>query len=276
MDEFLQLARSLYPYLPDAVLNKFVDYYAASDNNTDVALGKLRQDPIYDTYFPGNKREDKTVRYNESEYLAVKENYKFTLEDYGINAELFEDTFSSLIAGDVSPSEFKTRIAVTFEGIKNNIPQVKEFYSSNYGIDLTDEAIFAAAIKPDIGEAVLTKQIAISQIGGEARAAGFGDEIGLAQSIELQEAGISQGQARKLFRQGQTDVQSIQELQMRSGRELSEEELFGIDEYTDAVIFQDPEELERIKKLEAQEKSRFSLQTGAARKGGRVTGLTQG
>lgn len=276
MDEFLQLARSLYPYLPDAVLNKFVDYYAASDNNTDVALGKLRQDPIYDTYFPGNKREDKTVRYNESEYLAVKENYKFTLEDYGINAELFEDTFSSLIAGDVSPSEFKTRIAVTFEGIKNNIPQVKEFYSSNYGIDLTDEAIFAAAIKPDIGEAVLTKQIAISQIGGEARAAGFGDEIGLAQSIELQEAGISQGQARKLFRQGQTDVQSIQELQMRSGRELSEEELFGIDEYTDAVIFQDPEELERIKKLEAEEKSRFSLQTGAARKGGRVTGLTQG
>ena len=258
------------------MLNKFVDYYAASDNNTDVALGKLRQDPIYDTYFPGNKREDKTVRYNESEYLAVKENYKFTLEDYGINAELFEDTFSSLIAGDVSPSEFKTRIAVTFEGIKNNIPQVKEFYSSNYGIDLTDEAIFAAAIKPDIGEAVLTKQIAISQIGGEARAAGFGDEIGLAQSIELQEAGISQGQARKLFRQGQTDVQSIQELQMRSGRELSEEELFGIDEYTDAVIFQDPEELERIKKLEAEEKSRFSLQTGAARKGGRVTGLTQG
>lgn len=276
MDEFLQLARSLYPYLPDAVLNKFVDYYAASDNNTDVALGKLRQDPIYDTYFPGNKREDKTVRYNESEYLAVKENYKFTLEDYGINAELFEDTFSNLIAGDVSPSEFKTRIAVTFEGIKNNIPQVKEFYSSNYGIDLTDEAIFAAAIKPDIGEAVLTKQIAISQIGGEARAAGFGDEIGLAQSIELQEAGISQGQARKLFRQGQTDVQSIQELQMRSGRELSEEELFGIDEYTDAVIFQDPEELERIKKLEAEEKSRFSLQTGAARRGGRVTGLTQG
>tara|TARA_R100000664_G_C2747962_1_gene135426 strand:- start:12 stop:842 length:831 start_codon:yes stop_codon:yes gene_type:complete len=276
MDEFLQLARSLYPYLPDAVLNKFVDYYAASDNNTDVALGKLRQDPIYDIYFPGNKREDKTVRYNESEYLAVKENYKFTLEDYGINAELFEDTFSNLIAGDVSPSEFKTRIAVTFEGIKNNIPQVKEFYSSNYGIDLTDEAIFAAAIKPDIGEAVLTKQIAVSQIGGEARAAGFGDEIGLAQSIELQEAGISQGQARKLFRQGQTDVQSIQELQMRSGRELSEEELFGIDEYTDAVIFQDPEELERIKKLEAEEKSRFSLQTGAARRGGRVTGLTQG
>ena len=63
---------------------------------------------------------------------------------------------------------------------------------------------------------------------------------------------------------------------MRSGRELSEEELFGIDEYTDAVIFQDPEELERIKKLEAEEKSRFSLQTGAARRGGRVTGLTQG
>ena len=84
MDEFLQLAKSLYPYLPDAVINKFVEYYADSDKNTDVALGKLRQDPIYEDYFPGNKRADKTVKYNEADYLAVKESYKLSLEDFGL------------------------------------------------------------------------------------------------------------------------------------------------------------------------------------------------
>ena len=135
MDEFLQLAKSLFPYLPDEVINKYVDYYADSDKNIDVALGKLRQDPIYDDYFPGNKRADRTVRYNEAEYLAVKESYKLSLEDYGLNPELFDDTFSNLIAGDVSPSEFKTRVDIVFEGIKSNIPQVKEFYSANYGVD---------------------------------------------------------------------------------------------------------------------------------------------
>ena len=152
MEEFLQLAKGLFPYLPDEVINKYVDYYAESDRNIDVALGKLRQDPIYDDYFPGNKRADRTVRYNEAEYLAVKKSYKLSLEDYGLNPELFDDTFSNLIAGDVSPSEFKGRIDVVFEGIKSNIPQVKEFYSANYGIDLTDEAIFASAIKPELGD----------------------------------------------------------------------------------------------------------------------------
>ena len=114
MEEFMQLAKSLYPYLPDSIINKYVDYLSESDRNTDVALGKLRQDPIYDDFFPGNKRADRTVRYNEAEYLAVKESYKLSLEDYGLNAELFDDTFSNLIAGDVSPSEFKTRIDVVF------------------------------------------------------------------------------------------------------------------------------------------------------------------
>ena len=50
----MQLAKSLYPYLPDSVINRYVEYLAESDRNTDVALGKLRQDPIYDDFFPGN------------------------------------------------------------------------------------------------------------------------------------------------------------------------------------------------------------------------------
>ena len=274
MDEFLELAKALYPYMPDAVINKFIDYYGESDKNTDVALGKLRQDPIYEDYFPGNKRSDKTVKYSESDYLAVKESYKLSLEDYGLNSELFDDTFSNLIAGDVNPSEFRARIAVTFEGIKNNIPQVKDFYSSNYNIELTDEAIFASALNPNLGEAILNKQIAVSQVGGEARRAGFGS-ISLAQAQSLQEAGITQSQARQLFQQAQLDVPRIQELQRRGGKSVSEGELFELDEFTQAGVFQDKETLEQIKSLEAEEASRFSPLTGASRRNGRITGLSQ-
>jgi len=273
MDEFLQLAKSLFPYLPDEVINKYVDYYAESDKNIDVALGKLRQDPIYDEYFPGNKRADRTVRYNEAEYLAVKESYKLSLEDYGLNPEFFDDTFSNLIAGDVSPSEFKTRVDVVFEGIKSNIPQVKEFYSANYGIDLTDEAIFASAIKPELGEQILNKQVAISQIGGEARIAGFGDIVSLEKAQELQAAGITQAQARQLFQQAQLEIPRIQELQAARG--IEEEERFGLEEFTEAAVFQSPEELEQIRILEAERLSQFAPTTGAARRGRRVTGIVE-
>ena len=273
MDEFLQLAKSLFPYLPDDVINKYVDYYAESDRNIDVALGKLRQDPIYDDYFPGNKRADKTVRYNEAEYLAVKESYKLSLEDFGLNPELFDDTFSNLIAGDVSPSEFKTRVGIVFEGIKSNIPQVKEFYSANYGIDLTDEAIFASAIKPELGEQILNKQIAVSQIGGEARRAGFGDTISLEKAQELQAAGITQAQARQLFQEAQLEVPRIQELQARGGRQV--DDVFGVEDFTEAAVFRSPEELEEVRVLEAEEASRFTPTTGPARRGRRVQGLVQ-
>ena len=275
MEEFMQLAKSLYPYLPDSIINKYVDYLSESDRNTDVALGKLRQDPIYDDFFPGNKRADRTVRYNEAEYLAVKESYKLSLEDYGLNAELFDDTFSNLIAGDVSPSEFKTRIDVVFEGIKNNIPQVKEFYSANYGIDLTDEAIFASAIKPDLGEQILNKQVSVAQIGGEARRAGFGSEISLAKAQELQAAGLTQAQARQLFQEAQRDVPRIQELQQRGGEEVAEDDLFDVEDFTEAAVFRTPDQLEEIRILEAEEETRFTPLTGPARRGGRVTGLTQ-
>jgi len=275
MEEFLQLAKGLFPYLPDEVINKYVDYYAESDRNIDVALGKLRQDPVYDDYFPGNKRADRTVRYNEAEYLAVKESYKLSLEDYGLNPELFDDTFSNLIAGDVSPSEFKGRIDVVFEGIKSNIPQVKEFYSANYGIDLTDEAIFASAIKPELGEQILNKQVAVSQIGGEARRAGFGDIISLEKAQELQAAGITQAQARQLFQEAQLEVPRIQELQARGGREVAEEDVFGVEEFTEAAVFRTPEEIEEVRLLEAEEATRFTPLTGAARRGRRVLGLVE-
>lgn len=273
MDEFLQLAKSLFPYLPDAVINKYVDYYAESDKNIDVALGKLRQDPIYEDYFPGNKRADKTVRYNEAEYLAVKESYKFSLQDYGLNPELFDDTFSNLIAGDVSPSEFKTRIDVVFEGIKGNIPQVREFYSANYGIDLTDEAIFASAIKPELGEQILNKQISISQIGGEARRAGFGDVISLEKAQELQAAGITQAQARQLFAAAQEQLPRLESLEIQRG--IAPEERIGIEEFTEAAVFQSPEQIQRIRRLEEEQAAEFTPTTGAARRGRRVLGLVE-
>lgn len=273
MDEFLELAKSLFPYLPDAVINKYVDYYAESDKNIDVALGKLRQDPIYEDYFPGNKRPDKTVRYNEAEYLAVKESYKLSLEDYGLNPELFDDTFSNLIAGDVSPSEFKTRIDVVFEGIKGNIPQVKEFYSANYGVDLTDEAIFASAIKPELGEQILNKQIGIAQIGGEARRAGFGDVISLEKAQELQAAGITQSQARKLFAAAQEQLPRLQSLEIQRG--IAPEERIGIEQFTEAAVFQTPEEMQRIRRLEEEQAAEFTPTTGAARRGRRVLGLVE-
>ena len=48
-----------------------------------------------------------------------------------------------------------------------------------------------------------------------------------------------------------------------------------MDKFTEAMIFQSPDEAEEIRRLEAEEASRFSAIGGAARQGSRVTGLTE-
>ena len=40
-------------------------------------------------------------------------------------------------------------------------------------------------------------------------------------------------------------------------------------------MFRSPEEIEELRVLEAEEETRFTPLTGPARRGGRVTGLTQ-
>ena len=73
--------------------------------------------------------------------------------------------------------------------------------------------------------------------------------------------------------QQQKQKSCIQELQGRGGREV--EDQFTLEEFTEAAVFQSPEELEELRILEREEESRFSPTGGAARRGRRVTGLVE-
>ena len=274
MADFLTEAKALYPFLPEGLLTLFQEKYVDFDKNIDLALGAVRQDTQYDNYFPGNKRADDSIRISEVEYGAVIESYKDSLSKFGVNPDVFADNFGQLIEGDVSPTEFQSRLNTVYSGIEQNIPEVKQYYADNFDIDLSEESIFAAAVDTTVGDAILSGQITQAQIAGEATARGM--SLPQAQLEKLQRFGVTQQDARQIFQAAQQQVPRLQELQRRGGRAVSEEDIFELEEFTEAGVYKDPEEIEQIKMLEAEEKSRFSPIGGAARKGGRVTGLTQG
>ena len=56
---------------------------------------------------------------------------------------------------------------------------------------------------------------------------------------------------------------------------MAEDDLFDVEDFTEAAVFRTPDQLEEIRILEAEEETRFTPLTGPARRGGRVTGLTQ-
>jgi len=274
MATYAELAQSLYPNMPPDVLALFADEWART-GDPQVAIAEVRRSDAYEIAFPGNKRPDGTVKFDEVTYTGLKESYIGTLQEYGIprntSVDLLTDRFTGLIEGEVSAREFAQRVDAVYQGIQENIPEVTEFYRENFGLELTPEAIFVGALDPTVGEEIVAGRITTAQIGGEAARAGF--EISGDFAQRLQRAGISQAQARQLFTSAQAELPRLQELQARGGVEQPEQ--FTLEQFTEAAVFQSPEELEEIRQLEAEEQSRFAPIGGAARRGRRVTGLVE-
>ena len=274
MATYAELAQSLYPNMPPDILDLFANEWART-GDPQVAIAEVRRSPAYEIAFPGNKRPDGTVKFDEVTYTGLKESYIGTLQEYGIprntSVDLLTDRFTGLIEGKVSAREFAQRVDAVYQGIQENIPEVTEFYRENFGLELTPEAIFVGALDPTVGEEIVAGRITTAQIGGEAARAGF--EISGEFAQRLQRAGISQAQARQLFTTAQAELPRLQELQARGGVEAPEE--FTLEQFTEAAVFQSPEELEEIRRLEAEEESRFAPVGGAARRGRRVTGLVE-
>ena len=274
MATYAELAQSLYPNMPPDILSIFASEWART-GDPQVAIAEVRRSDAYEIAFPGNKRPDGTVKFDEVTYTGLKESYIGTLQEYGIprntSVDLLTDRFTGLIEGEVSAREFAQRVDAEYQGIQENIPEVTEFYRENFGLELTPEAIFVGALDPTVGEEIVAGRITTAQIGGEAARAGF--EISGDFAQRLQRAGISQAQARQLFTTAQAELPRLQELQARGGVEQPEQ--FTLEQFTEAAVFQSPEELEEIRQLEAEEQSRFAPIGGAARRGRRVTGLVE-
>ena len=285
MEQFLQEARALLPWLPESLIQIYANSFAETQNK-DIAIAEVRASEDYETYFPKNKRDDGTVRLSESDYASVKESYGLTIEDYGMNKDYFENTFATLIEKGISPNEFRQRVASASDGITQNIPAVREYYATNFNLDLNDNQILASVIDPDIGQAIIEGRITQAQIGGEAQARGFNLNADEVQALER--AGLTQAQARQLFAAAEQEVprlatlarrfepESIDETETVTPGGLTEREGYDIEEFVEAQVFGSAEEKERERRLQAQEESLSSPIGGAARKGGRVTGLTQG
>jgi len=169
-------------------------------------------------------------------------------------------------------------------GIVENVPAVKEYYRTNFGMDLNDNQIFASIIDPAVGDAIIEGRITQAQIGGEAAARGFA--LSPEETQALERAGLTQSQARQLFAQAEAEVPRLAQLTRRFQPEAVEEPGitpeglverpdYDIEEFIQAQVFGSAEERERIQRLQAQEESEFTPTTGAARRGRRVTGIVE-
>ena len=262
--------KNIYPWMTDGLVSILIDGEGGyvETGRIDIALANMRASETYAKTFPGIKRKDDTLRMTESEYFETVDVMKDALRGYNLNPEVFNEDITNAIAGDVSAKEFVSRLEYGYSNIVNNIPAVKDVYFREYGLDLTDEALFAMFISPNIAESVLQNQILVSSIIAEAEAAG--SSLTKTGALAFAQAGITQQGAREVFGQV-AQLQGLQNIAAQAG-------ITGVTSAGMAAGLAglDTEQLAIIRSLGARAASISSPTTGATQtQTGEVTGLIE-
>lgn len=245
-------------WLKDTVLQEIWEEAYIQTGNGAQALEAVRQSAEYETFFPGNTRDDGTIRLSEGEYQSTIESYQDSIAAIGINPDLpqWDDMWVELIEGDVDGSEFwQLRVKPIYDRVLNNTAEVMAEFASLQGIALSPEAIIANAINPAIGTAILDKTMSLAEIRGE-----FASKLAPTSTIggeyfeDLYKYGVDQNQARQLFGAADTMMPLLSVL---AGRHQDPDDDFDIMEFTAASLYNDPEQATRLRRLMAQERASF-------------------
>jgi hypothetical protein len=176
-----------------------------------------------------------------------------------LNNSLFQDLFTDLMEGDVSPSELAGRLGGVYERVVTNIPQVRAQLQAFYGegANWSDQALFAWAIDPDgVGDAILNHRISVAQVGAEGLARGL--DVNLDFAERLVAGGVDQSIARGFFADAEGKLFNFNQL---VERHRDPDDTFDLEEFAEATIFGDAGQTKRVQRLLRAEAALFSNQT---------------
>jgi hypothetical protein len=180
--------------------------YMQSDVGPNQAKVLLKQNPIYQQRFNGNKlRLEKGLNaLSESDYLALENDYTETLTSYGLSDYFGSaagiagrkakiEAMSNVIGGDISAVEFKDRIKTAVTRVKDADMGTKDAFRSLYGV--TDTDLVKYFLDPKAGSEQLKQKVSAAEISGASLNAGLGmTSLGTAE--ELAKLGITKAMAQ--------------------------------------------------------------------------------
>ncbi len=265
LSDVMALAPGLPPELAQILLDTWIE-----TGSWQIALGRMRASDAYDQYFPGNRRDDGSLRYDESTYFAILEGFRNTVDDYGINPDLFATGYIHLMVGGVGLAEFRSRMDRLAERVIVQSDAMRAHFAAELGIGLSTESLIAAMMDPNINDALLNRQLTEAEIMTEASMRGFNAD---AFDERLFEFGFTRGTAGQLFSAAQDQLPVLDTL---AERHLDPDSDFDLGEFVDAMAFGNRTQRLRIRRLFAAESALFSPQLGiAAGPSGALTGLTE-
>ena len=239
------------------------------------ALAYVRQTPTYAVRFPGMMREDGTQRFDsENDYIALIESYERDLEAVGVNPDVMRHIFVDLIEEDVSSDEFwSERVKPMYDRVIRYGDDLMARYAADHDLEMTPEALIAAALDPQLETKLFDKSIALTEIKAASDRV-FGMEETNRWASLMEDLGETQGfgatQAQQLF---QRAGHLIPTLEILNRRHQDPDDEFDLGDFTAASFFEDPSQTRRIRRLVSQEQSLFADTSAALRRDQRTGGV---
>lgn len=241
----------IYPWLPPAVI---AAYTKAWNGGAVDPWAIVRQDPLYEEWFPGNSIEGGGVRYSELVYARKREEYRDVLRSVDLKPDNFEDAITDMIRGERTPEEFAAGVHDVYNRIISASDEIKQYYADLLNItDLSTASLIAAYLDPANADEILSGKIDVALIGGSALEKGFNILPDLAKQLEGE--GLVRSTASDLFGRA---AGLVPILDILAKRHNDPDDDFDINEFLAADFFKDPVQNLRMRRALSRERASFS------------------
>ncbi|GAA4890964.1 hypothetical protein ACFPM3_20225 [Streptomyces coeruleoprunus] len=266
-DAFMALQAMFSQFGLGSLAGKIYDFVKQGYGADTIAL-LLQDTKEYKVRFAANEARAKAglAVLSPAEYLAAESAYRQVLDSAGMPKGFYDNPadFQKWIAGDVSPSEIKSRVDLATEAVGKVDPNYRGALFQMYGIGESEMAAYFLDRKR--AEPVLKKQAAAAAIGAAALRRGFA-----ASRLDLEgyaDLGITSQEAEAAYARISDNFEAMLGIAGRYGttwtQREAEQEVFTPGA---APAFGAENAFEKSKRLRSQERALFSGGRGATSQG---------
>lgn len=199
--------------------------YAKNGYGADVISLLLQDTKEYKERFAANDSRVKAGMgvLTPAEYLATEQAYRQVLSSAGLPKGFYDNPadFQNWLAGDVSPTEVKSRVDLAVQNTMQANPAAKQALEQMYGID--EAHVMAYFLDSKTALPLLTKQSQAAAYGAEALKRGL--SLNLSNLEDFVTAGLSLNQVSTGFQQVAEALPNIQAIAARYGETFTQGEL---------------------------------------------------
>ena len=195
-------------------------------NNPQALIYSIRNEPAYKERFKANDARMKAglSELSPSEYIGLEDQYRQVIRANGLPEGFYDtpDDITKLLSGDVSPSEFQSRITNGYNAVANADPEVIRQFREIYNV--SEGQLVSYFLDPVRGEPLLKQQAQAAKIAARGLESG-GIQLTKGTAEELAARGITEAQAQEGF----GNIGRLGELKTQLGGEaaLSQEQIVG-------------------------------------------------